>query len=194
MIADMPPLAKRLLSPEEYLTIERAAPTKSEYWNGEMFSMAGAREAHNLLVLSAGSLLWQQLRGAECRAYVNDMRVHTPSGLYTYPDVVVACGARQFKDATKDTLLNPVLIGEVLSPSTEAYDRGEKFKMYRSLESLREYLLISSQRMAAELFSFQRGGSWILTEASKPEDEIVLVSCNCRLRLADLYEGVEFAA
>src|SRR5215471_2641510 len=139
------------LTPEQYLEIERKAEFKSEYYQGEMFAMAGARRNHIRLVTNTVASMHPQLRGGECEVYSNDMRVCVSSaGLYTYPDIVVACGKPQFLDGELDTLLNPVSIIEVLSPSTEAYDRGRKFALYRSLESLREYVLLSSDRVQVE--------------------------------------------
>jgi Uma2 family endonuclease len=181
------------LAPEQYLEIERAAEYKSEYYQGVMFAMAGAREAHNLIAVNFLAGIHAQLRSRECRAYGSDMRVRvSATGLYTYPDVVVVCGEPQFLDGQRDTLLNPTLIAEVLSPSTEAFDRGRKFEHYRSLESLAEYLLVSSQRVSAELFSRQADGRWLLTAASSLTDTLQLPATGCRVPLADIYEKVEF--
>jgi Uma2 family endonuclease len=122
------------------------------------------------------------------------MRVRvTPTGLFTYPDVVVVCGEPQFLDDRRDTLLNPTLIVEVLSPSTEAYDRGRKFEHYRSLASLNEYLLVASDRIHVDLYARQDSGQWLLTSASGADETIELKSVGCRIAIADLYEKVEFA-
>ena len=181
------------LTPEQYLEIERKAEFKSEYYKGEMFAMAGAREAHNLISGSVFAELRQAFRSRSCRAYSNDMRVRVaPSGLYAYPDVVAVCGEPQVLDETRDTLLNPNLLVEVLSPSTEAYDRGLKFELYRSIESLRDYLLVSAERVSAELFTRQPDGRWILSGATDLEDRIELQSVGCTFRLADIYEKVQF--
>ena len=162
---------KTLLTPEQYLEIERKAEFKSEYYQGEMFAMAGAREGHNLIVLNVGAELRQQLRKRPCRTYVNDMRVLvSATGMYTYPDAVAVCGEPQFLDETRDTLLNPSLIVEVLSPSTEFYDRVRKFEHYRAVESVTEYLLVASERVSAELYTRQPDGRWMLTTASRMED------------------------
>jgi Uma2 family endonuclease len=180
------------LTPEQYLEIERAAEYKSEYFNGEMFAMAGAARVHNLLVSSVVRDLNQQLRKRPCEAYPSDMRVRvSATGLYTYPDAIVVCGQPIFSDQRQDTLLNPTVIVEVLSPSTEAYDRGRKFEHYRTIESLRQYLLISSDRVHADLFTLL-DGRWVLTSADGSQDALELESIGCRLRLADLYEKVEF--
>jgi Uma2 family endonuclease len=192
--ADMSTQPKTFLTPEQYLEIERKAEYKSEYYEGEMFAMAGAREAHNLVAGNLYASAHRQLRGHPCRTYSNDMRVRvSASGLYTYPDVVVVCDEPRFLDEQRDTLLNPTLVVEVLSPTTEAYDRGRKFEHYRSLESLKEYLLIASARVGAELFARQPSGQWLLTAATRPENAIELQSGACRIALADIYEKVEFA-
>jgi Uma2 family endonuclease len=184
---------RSFLTPEQYLEIERKAEFKSEYLDGEMFAMAGAREAHNLLVANLIADLHGQLRRTPCRVYPSDMRVHIKStGLYTYPDVSAVCGERRFVDGQTDTLLNPGLIVEVLSPTTEVYDRGRKFEHYQSIESLREYLLVSSDRVHADLYSRQPDGRWLLTSAGSLEDSLTLESVGARIVLSDLYEQVEF--
>lgn len=191
---------KSFLTPEQYLEIERRAEFRSEYYRGEMFAMAGplamagARRNHNLLAGNAFGQIHAQLRHRECEVYSNDMRVRVAAtGLYAYPDVAIACGPIEFLDANEDTLLNPTVIIEVLSASTEAYDRGKKFELYRSLDSLREYLLVSSDRIQIERYSRQAEGKWLLTAASRLEDTIDLESVGCTLSLADVYERVEFA-
>ena len=185
---------KTFLTPEEYLEIERKAEFKSEYYQGEMFAMTGARRAHNLLAGNTFAQLHGQLRRRPCEVYSNDMRVCvSATGLYTYPDVVVACETPRFlEDAVPDTLVNPTVIIEVPSAGTEAYDRGKKFDHYRALESLREYVLVSSDRVQIERYSRQSGGQWLLTAVNRLEDRIELESAGCTLSLADVYERVEF--
>lgn len=186
---------KTFLTPDEYLEIERKAEFKSEYHNGEMFAMAGAKSDHNLLVTTFVSLLYPQLRSRPCHIYANDMRVRvSATGLYTYPDVAVVCGELRFLDEHEDTLLNPNLVVEVLSPSTEAYDRGRKFEQYQTIESFTEYLLVSSDRVHVDLFRRQPGGDWLLKSSDRLEDPLDLQSIGCRLSLADLYEKVDLAA
>jgi Uma2 family endonuclease len=183
------------LTPEQYLEIEREAERKSEYWQGEMFAMAGAGESHNLLVMNIGVQIYSQLRTRDCRTYSNDMRVCvSEAGLYTYPDIVVVCGVPQFLDGRRDTLLNPTLIVEVLSPSTEAYDRGRKFEHYQSIDSLKQYLLVATERVHADLFTRQPRGHWLLTAAGSIEDTIDLESIGCRITLRESYERVEFSS
>jgi Uma2 family endonuclease len=186
--------SKPCLTPEQYLEIERKAEFKSEYYHGEMFAMGGARYAHTVVVANISGELRQQLRRGPCSVSTSDLRVLvSATGLYTYPDVVVACEPR-FLDGQFDVLLNPVLLVEVLSPSTEAYDRGRKFKHYRAIESLQAYLMVAADRIQADLYARQSDGNWLLTSASSLEDILSLQSIACQLTLADLYEKVDFAA
>jgi Uma2 family endonuclease len=190
----MSSLPKSYISPEEYLARERVADFKSEYYAGEIFAMAGATEAHNLIVTNVVRELSAQLKSRPCRVYPSDMRVKVdPSGLYTYPDAVVACGEIRFEDEDRDTLLNPVIVVEVLSPSTEAYDRGGKFAQYRRLNSLKEYVVIAQDRYLVERFvRHEDGQQWILTEFSGPAATLVLPSIQCAVPLAEIYDKVEF--
>ena len=185
---------KTLITPEEYLEIERKAEFKSEYYQGEMFAMAGASIPHNRLVGNLFAGLHQQLRSRRCSVFSNDIRVFVAlTGLYTYPDVVAVCGELQVLDTQKDTLLNPCLIAEVLSLSTEAYDRGRKFEQYQSIESFKEYLLIASDRMHIDLYARQADGRWLRASASRPDDSIELASIGCRITVAEVYENVDLS-
>ncbi|MFH1114991.1 MAG: Uma2 family endonuclease [Pseudomonadota bacterium] len=178
---------------EEYLALERKAEYKSEYVNGTIIAMAGAGRWHNLIVLNLGREISGQFIGRPCEAYVSDMRVGvSPAGLYTYPDLVAVCGEVLFEDEQTDTLLNPTVIVEVLSPSTEAYDRGEKFAMYRRLESLQEYVLVSQDKVRVESF-VRQGARWILSETSTLDATVRLESIGCDLALRDVYDKVRFA-
>jgi Uma2 family endonuclease len=186
---------KTYITPEEYLTIERKAEYKSEYYNGEMFAMAGASEQHVLIVTNVVAELRGQLRGRPCTVYSTDLRVRvSPTGLYTYPDVVVVCGQPQFADEQRDMLLNPTLIVEVLSDSTKDYDRGGKFEHYRSFASFREYVLIAQDRCHVEHFVRQSDNRWLLSETNRLEDTIHLSSINCNLALTEVYAKVEMPA
>ena len=188
----MNPQLKPRLTPEDYLAIERSAEYKSEYLDGEIFAMTGASRAHNTIVLNIGSEIRQHLKNRPCKAYVNDMRVKvSPTGLYTYPDVIVVCGKEQFDDAHLDTLLNPTLIIEVLSDSTEAYDRGRKFEHYRHLDSLVEYVLIAQHRPHVESFRRQLDQHWLLTECNGLDGTLRLQSIDCDLALAEIYAKTE---
>ena len=188
----MASLARPRFSPEQYLTQERQAEFKSEYLAGELFAMAGASYTHNLIVANVLSELRNALRGSPCRAVANDQRVLiVETGLYTYPDLVIVCGEPHFSDDHLDTLLNPALIIEVLSPSNEAYDRGEKFAHYRRLNSLSDYVLISQDKMRVEHFT-REGERWVLSEISMPNDKLSLPSFNCIVQLNTFYEYVKF--
>ena len=183
---------KPYLTPEDYLALERSADFKSEYFNGEIFAMTGASESHNLVVINTIRELSTQLKKRPCKVYANDMRVKVdPTGLYTYPDVVVTCGKAQFDDTHLDTLLNPVLIVEVLSDSTEAYDRGRKFEHYRKLDSLVEYVLIAQNRPHIESYRRQADQQWLLREYSELDGTLRLLSIDCDLALAEVYDKVE---
>jgi len=185
---------KTLLTPEEYLAIERAAEYKSEYYDGVMYAMAGVRAPHDRIASNMHRELGNAFRQRTCENFTSDMRVRTVARHYTYPDASALCGAPRFLDDRRDTLLNPSLIIEVLSPSTEAYDRGRKFELYQSISSFREYLLLASDRVHADLYVRQPSGLWLLASAGQLEDVLVLESVGCSLKLADLYEKVEFDA
>jgi Uma2 family endonuclease len=189
----MSSLPKPRFTPEQYLERERQADHKSEYLSGEIFAMAGASEAHNLIVTNVVRELSARLRGRPCRTYPSDMKVEVgPSGLFTYPDVSVVCGEPRFHDARRDMVQNPTVIVEVLSPSTEAYDRGAKFAQYRRLESLTDYLLISASECRVEHYVRLRDGQWLLSEVMTQEQVVVIGSIDCELPMAEVYERVEF--
>ena len=183
---------KKLLTEEEYLASERQAEFRSEFLAGEMFAMAGASRRHNRIVTNLVAALDNQLRARPCNVYSNDMRVKAErTGLFTYPDVVVTCGAERFADAENDVLLNPLIIIEVLPDSTEAYDRGKKFENYQSIESLQEYLLVSQHSRRVEQFARQSGKNWLYAETREPGESVKLQSIACELRLEDIYLKVE---
>ncbi|MFH1114296.1 MAG: Uma2 family endonuclease [Pseudomonadota bacterium] len=178
---------------EEYLALERKAEYKSEYVNGMIIAMAGASRSHSLIVFNLAGVLRTQLVGRQCEAYVSDMRVRVAAtGLYTYPDLVAVCSEVLLDDEHADTLLNPTVIVEVLSPSTEAYDRGEKFAHYRRLESLQEYVLVSQDKIRIESF-VRKGAQWLLSEAGALDETVRLESIGCDLVLRDVYDKVGFA-
>ena len=184
--------AQKHYTPEEYLALERQAQCKSEYYAGEIFAMAGASRWHNLIVANVIRELSLQLKGRPCTTYPSDMRLKvSPTGLYTYPDVTVVCGAAQFEDLQQDTLLNPTLIVEVLSESTEAYDRGGKFAHYRKLASVMEYVLIAQTKPHIEHYIRQPDNRWLLAEADSLGDTVQLPSIDCQLALVEVYDKVE---
>ena len=181
------------LTPEQYLEIERAAEIKSEYYNGRMYAMSGASYKHVLITGNLAYRLRNCLEKRPCTVLTSDLRLRVaPGGLYTYPDLVVVCGEPKFADNQADTLLNPLLIVEVLSPSTEAYDRGFKFAQYRTLESLQEYALVSQQEPRVEVFRRQSGGEWLLSESVGLDAACRFDSVDCALALGEVYDKVTF--
>lgn len=182
---------KTLLTEEEYLAIERRAEFRSEFFGGEMFAMSGASRRHNRIVSNLVITLGNQLRERPCNVYSSDMRVKIPAtGLYTYPDVVVTCGEEEFADEEFDILLNPMVIIEVLSDPTEAYDRGRKFEHFQSIESLSTYMLVSQSSARVEQYVRQEGGAWLYTEAHEEGAVVGIEAILCELRLEDVYAKV----
>lgn len=180
-------------TPKEYLSIERKAEYKSEYFDGEIFAMTGASRRHNLISTNVITTLNKQIENRPCELYASDMRVRIPqTGIYTYPDIVVVCEEPQFEDEELDTLLNPLLIIEILSKTTENYDRGEKFEHYRSIDSLREYTLIAQKKCHIMHYVKQADSSWLLSETKSIDDILQLPSVNCELALVDVYRKVKF--
>ena len=182
------------LTPQEYLAWERERETKSEFWRGDIFAMAGASRARNLIIANVVGELRAQLKGRRCELYPNDMRVFIPrTGMFTYPDVIVVCGTPIFDDARRDTLLNPTLIVEVLSPSTEGYDRGAKFASYRTIDSLQEYVLLTQTAPLLERYVRQADTPfWLFADAAGLNVTVELTAIACRLALAEVYDKIEF--
>ena len=185
--------AEQLMTSADYLTLERKAEIKSEYLNGRIYAMSGASRNHNRITVNLTRRLANQLNGGPCELFVNDMRVKvSPTGLYTYPDVVVVCGEPRFEDQVFDTLLNPMVIIEVLSESTAAYDRGDKFAHYRALESLTDYLLVAQNQPCIEHFSRQADGQWLYGVSDGLSAQVSIAAIGCALPLAEIYERVVF--
>ena len=178
--------AKRLLTEEEYLKLEERAKIRHEFMDGEIFSMAGATRKHNLATTNILTELNLQLRKTDCEVYASDFRVRVRSGHNVYPDVAVACGDIETTDSDK-TLLNPVVVFEVLSKSTEARDRGDKAQDYFRLESLKDYILVSQYRVRVEHFSRQKNNEWTLKIYEDLADEVQLKSINCEISLNLIY-------
>ncbi len=177
----------------EYLAFERTSDQKHEYLAGTIYAMAGGSARHNRIAGSTYAILYMQLRQRHCTVYQSDMRVKVmQTGLYTYPDITIICGNEQYEDEKEDTLLNPMIIIEVLSPSTEKYDRGKKFQQYRTILSLREYILIAQDSYHIERFARQSDNTWVLSEANNREDSIEITTIQCTLRLEEVYEKVTF--
>ncbi|MGI8639135.1 MAG: Uma2 family endonuclease [Pyrinomonadaceae bacterium] len=185
---------KKYISPEEYLEFERKAEIKHEYFDGEIYEMAGASLEHAAISSNINISLGIQLKKRPCKSYQSDLRVHIPAtGLYTYPDVIVVCGKPQLaRDTYLDTLLNPILIVEVLSPSTADYDKGTKFDHYRLIESLREYVLVWQDKKRVARYTKQDDGSWLLHDFIGEDAEVVLTSIDCSLSIEDIYDKVDF--
>jgi Uma2 family endonuclease len=181
------PAEKKRWTAQEYLAWERLQPTKHELFQGETFAMSGATRAHNLIVANMVGELRNALRKKPCEVYPSDMRSNiSTTGLYTYPDVVVVCGKPEFEDDVHDTLLNPKVLVEVLSESSESYDRGKKFEQYRSIASLAEYVLVAQDQALVEHFSRQPDGSWLLREA-RAGGRITLPSVDCSIEVDEIY-------
>ncbi|MGH9420625.1 MAG: Uma2 family endonuclease [Thermoanaerobaculia bacterium] len=180
---------RRQYTLDDYFSLQRGIEVKLEYFNGEIYVMAGGSAGHNRISRNVLKLLDAALAGTSCEAFGSDMRVSTPSGLYTYPDASVVCGPK-ISDAS-ETITNPIAIVEVLSDSTRNYDRGEKFELYRSIPALRHYLLIEQAFRNIEHRHLQADGSW-LTEVANSPDQIVRISeVGIDLQIAQIYEGVE---
>lgn len=187
----MSSLPNYYLSPEEYLTLERRAEFKSEYVDGVMYAMAGGSERHNLIAANVIIAIGVQLRDRPCRVYPSDLKVRVPnSKRFFYPDVSLVCGETQFADDERDVVLNPVVIVEILSDSTAAFDRGKKFQSYQQIESLREYLLVSQDEFVVEHFLRQDDGHWLYTKAGGLDEALALPTVKCRLALSDVYSKV----
>ncbi len=190
----MSAIAKSTISESEYLELERKAFEKSEYYKGEIFAMAGATKEHNKIVASIILSIGGHLMKQGCSFFPSDIRVYNATNsLYTYPDVTIVCGKEEYLDDKFDTLLNPTVIFEVLSTSTEDYDRGTKFKLYRSIPSLQNYVLVSSTELSAEVYT-RSGDTWILTTAKSKDEHIHISAINYDLKLSEIYAQIdEFA-
>lgn len=185
----MLPRPRDLTSFDDYLATERRAAFRSELVDGQVVAMAGASLRHNEIVSNVVEILRRQLRRRGCGVYASDLRVLVPATqLATYPDVVVVCGEPEIYDDQGDTLLNPRLIIEVLSASTESFDRGEKFAQYRTLASLTDYVLIAQGRVLVEHFARQDDGRWLLASAGAEEEVLEIPALDCRLPLAEIYD------
>jgi Uma2 family endonuclease len=181
------------LTEAEYLEIERRAEFKSEFYDGEMFAMAGGSRSPSLIKCNLIFALKGQIKGCPCRVYDSDMRVKIQAnGLYTYPDVSVVCGEDQMEGERDDILLNPTVVVEVLSDARESYDRGKKFQLYRQLPSLREYLLVNQHKPHVEQFVRQESGDWLLRDVAGLESKLTLPSAGITIDMADVYRSVEF--
>ncbi|MBA2504070.1 MAG: Uma2 family endonuclease [Pyrinomonadaceae bacterium] len=177
---------------EDYYAIEEMSEIKHEYYDGEIFAMVGASFNHNLIAGNLFAALKVKLKGTGCDALINDMRVCTSEGLYTYPDIVAVCGEAKLSEDQIKALTNPTLIVEVLSESTKRYDRGQKFELYRSIETLREYVLVEQNRIFVERHEKIQSGDWARKEYATADATLELTSIDFRIALSDIYYRVEF--
>ncbi|HYU23979.1 MAG TPA: Uma2 family endonuclease [Thermoanaerobaculia bacterium] len=189
----MSSVAEKRITPEEYLRIERAAETKSEYDNGVVYAMAGASPEHNLIVMGLGSSLISHLP-EHCRVYASDMkvRIQGPTRFY-YPDATVVCGPPQYAEDERDVLLNPLIVFEVLSETTERHDRGRKFFSYQNIESIQEYVLVWQDEYRIEHYR-REGDQWLYSMAEGLDATLPLPAANCELPLREIYRQVDLAA
>jgi Uma2 family endonuclease len=182
----------RHLSPQDYLAFERRAETKHEYVGGEVFAMAGASPRHNLIVANIVADLVAQLRSGPCRTFPSDQRVAvSPDGPFYYPDIVALYEEPRLLEPERDTLLNPEVVIEVLSPSTEAFDRGLKFSHYREIPSLREVVFVAQDAVRVEHFARREDGQWLFSDHAGLEAVVELPALGCRLELARVYDKFE---
>jgi Uma2 family endonuclease len=185
--------ALKRMSWEEYVEHERHADQKSEFFDGELFAMAGGSASHSLIATNFTREAGNALKPRDCRVHGSDMRVLCPNGLGTYPDASIVCGEPRFQDNRQDTLLNPIVIVEILSPTTEAYDRGKKFQHFQSLPSLQEYVLISQDHVRIDHFARQpRTGQWLLTTYDDQAGQLDLPAVEISLSIAEIYAKVTF--
>ena len=189
----MSAVPEQYLSFDEYCALEESSGVKHEFFEGAAYAMTGGSPLHNLITINVTSSLRPQLRDKSCRIYSSDQRLYVKAtGLYTYADASVVCGPSHFADAPRYTITNPTVIIEVLSPSTESYDRGKKFQQYRKIDSLRAYLLIAQDSMHVELYVRQEQNRWLLVEASEKEAMVSLDVIGCTMAIRDIYEDVDF--
>ncbi len=183
------------MTPEQFLEFERASPEKHEYYQGEIYAMAGGSPWHALIAANLVRHLGNALDKRPCRVMTSDLRIRvSPAGLYTYPDVSVVCGDLQYVDKHKDTIENPLLLIEVLSPTTEAHDRGFKASLYRDLASVQEYLFVSQTEARVEVHRRQANGQWLLLDFVGMDAVCELTSVDCRIPLAGIFDKVDFEA
>jgi Uma2 family endonuclease len=187
--------AKQLLTPEEYLRRERDSLDKHEFYHGEVFAMAGASPEHSLITANVIREFGNRLKGSPCRVYDSNLRIRIPrTSLYSYPDASVVCRPTEFDplDARRETILNPTVLIEVLSPSTEAYDRGTKFENYQQIDALREYVLVSQMAPRVEIYLRQPDGTWLYAATAGLDALSRLASLKIEVPLREIYDGVSF--
>lgn len=183
------------ITQEEYLKFERSATEKHEYFQGEIFAMSGASFEHNIIFKNSYLELGTKLKGKKCQPYGSDLRIHIPkNSLYTYPDISIVCGNLESADNKFDTAINPSVIFEILSKSTESYDRNQKFDLYRDISSLQEYIMIHSEKIQVIKYLRNADNSWLMTNYVSLEDSFIIQAVDVELKLADIYLDVKFSA
>jgi Uma2 family endonuclease len=187
----IPEYANQKISIEEYLTFERGSHEKHEYFKGEVFAMSGAGPRHNILFSNLFISIGNLLKGKPCFPYGSDMRLHIPENtLFTYPDISIYCGALN-DDLEEDIAMNPTVLIEILSPSTRDYDRGGKFKLYREIPTLKEYVLVDTESILVEVFRVNQTGHWELEEYKSPEQTLRFTSLSIAVAVKDIYQGTK---
>lgn len=185
---------KEKMSIEEYLEMENAADEKHEFYKGEIFAMSGAKVPHNIIATNLLIVLGQKLKGKKCKPFNSDQRIHIPSNtLFTYPDISIICGEINTLNNDDYNVLNPTVIIEVLSRSTKNYDRGEKFKLYRDIPTLKEYILVDSQSIHIEVFRLNENGHWELQEYNSLSDAVIIKAIDEIVILSEIYDSLRIA-
>jgi Uma2 family endonuclease len=183
---------KTKLTVEEYLQWEKASSQKHEFYRGEVFAMSGASARHNVISKNLTRDLATALKGHPCQPYGSDFRVHIPENtLFTYPDISIVCGDIVSSEEDEDSFLHPTIVIEILSPSTKSYDRGEKFKLYRDIPTLKEYILVDSESINIEAWRINEKNKWELHEYNSLDQQLQLPTLSLTLSLADIYEGTK---
>jgi Uma2 family endonuclease len=183
---------KKKLTIEEYLEFENASHEKHEYYKGEIFAMSGPKVPHNIISVNILGILKQKLKGKSCRPFNSDQRIHIPENtLFTYPDISIVCGEIITRDNDDWNILNPSIIFEVLSKSTQSYDRGDKFNLYRSILTLKEYILVDSEKIKIEAFRINAGGHWELEEYKNLPETLLVKTVQLSIPLMEIYEGTK---
>ena len=187
-----PAYKRQFVSAKEYLEQEKMSLEKHEYYKGEIFAMAGAGNRHNVIFSNVFLAIGNALKGKNCRPYGSDMRIHIPENtLFTYPDISIICNDIIFSPEDEDTAVQPTVLIEILSPATKNYDRGEKFMLYRDIKTLKDYVLIDSKSIHAEVFSINQSNLWQLKEYKNLTDELVIGSIEFSVSLSEIYEGTK---
>jgi Uma2 family endonuclease len=179
---------------EEYLEMERASNVKHEYYKGEVFAMAGASLRHNFIFSNTFGEIGLQLKNSSCQPFGSDMRMHIPENtLFTYPDISIYCGKHTLLDQQEDTIIHPTIIIEILSKSTRDYDRGTKFNLYRDIPTLKEYMLIDTEKIGVEVFRIDAHKQWVLQEYKTLQETVQLPTVAVSLLMKDIYRGTRLA-